>query len=573
MPLRLSTSLSLPEDFVTETIGIVGVKGSGKTYTAKVLTELMAKALIPVCVLDPLGVWYGLRTSADGKSAGLPFVILGGEHGDAPLESTAGEVIADFVIDEAGWTVLDLSLFRKAEMRRFVTAFLVRLYHRNRHPLHLMLDEADLFAPQRPGKDETTLLGAMEDLIRRGRAKGLGATLITQRPAVLHKDVLTQVSTLVAHRLTGPQDRNALDAWVQGNGTREQRDEMMATLASLPTGTAWFWSPHWLDTFAKVKVSKATTFDSSATPGRGSKALQPRARAEVDIEALTERIAATIERAKENDPAALRQALSRARARIATLEAQADARQAEPEVVVQEVPVLPPMVEDLASRLAGLGDDLAKISRSLVDHGVELGREVTRVAEYTPVRGTTPAPRRSAPRPASQRPAAQRPAPAAPANDGDLRLGKAHRSILAALAPYHPTPRTLTQVALLAGYTKSGGGFRNAVSALRTAGLIEGSDPIGVTSAGLEALGDYDPLPTGAALVDFWLRQPQLGKAHRAILEALTKDYPDGLDRATLAERTGYEESGGGFRNAISRLRTLELIHGRDILYASDEFF
>ena len=37
----------------------------------------------------------------------------------------------------------------------------------------------------------------MEDLVRRGRARGLGITLITQRPAVLNKDVLTQVDGIL----------------------------------------------------------------------------------------------------------------------------------------------------------------------------------------------------------------------------------------------------------------------------------------------------------------------------------------------------------------------------------------
>ncbi len=36
-------------------------------------------------VLDPKGDWYGIRSSSTGRRAGLPFVILGGDHGDIPL--------------------------------------------------------------------------------------------------------------------------------------------------------------------------------------------------------------------------------------------------------------------------------------------------------------------------------------------------------------------------------------------------------------------------------------------------------------------------------------------------------
>jgi len=49
--------------------------------------------------------------------------------------------------------VLDLSLLRRGDQVRFMTDFSETLYHRNGQPLHLVLDEADAFAPQRPLPD------------------------------------------------------------------------------------------------------------------------------------------------------------------------------------------------------------------------------------------------------------------------------------------------------------------------------------------------------------------------------------------------------------------------------------
>ena len=40
-----------------------------------------------------------------------------------------------------------------------------------------------------------------------------------------------------------------------------------------------------------------------------------------------------------------------------------------------------------------------------------------------------------------------------------------------------------------------------------------------------------------------------------------------------MAAASGYEASGGGLNNALSRLRTLELISGRGDLRASDDLF
>ncbi|MDP9436464.1 MAG: hypothetical protein M3P93_15240 [Actinomycetota bacterium] len=57
-----------------------------------------------------------------------------------------------------------------------------------------------------------------------------------------------------------------------------------------------------------------------------------------------------------------------------------------------------------------------------------------------------------------------------------------------------------------------------ALSALRSAGLIEGRGEVAITTAGLQALGSYEPLPTGRALIDWW-KSEQLGRAERAILD------------------------------------------------------
>ena len=69
-----------------------------------------------------------------------------------------------------------------------------------------------------------------------------------------------------------------------------------------------------------------------------------------------------------------------------------------------------------------------------------------------------------------------------------------------------------------------------------------------ITDAGIEALGSWEPLPTGSALVDYW--RGRLGKAERLILETLTQVDPDALTKEEVAVKAGYEANGGGFNNA-----------------------
>jgi uncharacterized protein len=210
--LKLAPKLSLPVDVAGEAIAILAKRGAGKTNTATVLVEELVRAGVQTVVVDPVGAWWGIRSSADGKQKGLEVPILGGQHGDVPLEPTAGALIADVAVDTGESLLLDLSDFpSKAAIGRFVTDFSERLFRRKaRTPslLHLVLEEADIVAPQRVKGETARMAGAIEQLVRRGRSRGLGVTLITQRSAVLNKDVLTQADVLIVMRTTGPQDVN-----------------------------------------------------------------------------------------------------------------------------------------------------------------------------------------------------------------------------------------------------------------------------------------------------------------------------------------------------------------------------
>jgi uncharacterized protein len=134
--------------------------------------------------------------------------------------------------------------------------------------------------------------------------------------------------------------------------------------------------------------------------------------------------------------------------------------------------------------------------------------------------------------------------------------------------------RTKKQVALLTGYAHNGGSFGNYLSSLRSPGHIQGGvGGLQITDAGKDALGDFDPLPTGVELQRYWL--DQLGKAEGEILAVLIDAYPNVLTKEDMAAQTPsqYAPTGGGFGNALSRLRTLELIEGRGEMKANDTLF
>lgn len=560
--IRIAKGLELPSDVVTQAIAILARRGAGKTYTGSVLVEEVVKAKLPVVVLDPTGAWWGLRTSADGEKPGLPVVIFGGEHGDVPLAAHAGKVIADVVIEHPGAYVIDLSGFdSKAAEQRFAGDFLERLYRgkaTRREALLLVVDEADLLAPQRPGPEQTRTLGALEAIVRRGRIRGLGVVLISQRAAVLNKNVLTQVEVLVAMQTTGPQDRAAIDDWIAGNGTREERDTVLGSLASLERGEAWLWSPSWLRRLERIQIRKRETFDSSKTPEAGAAAVTPRAFAQVDLEKLGERIRESAEQAKANDPTELRKQIVALRRE---LEQRPTKQVVETVEVRVEVPVLNGQVEALterAQRLQDLGGSIVAVGSDILAAIGRVQQTPSREREERAPRGVPAAPARGRgdTAVATLAPAARRRDPA-PAIEGEARQLKAGaRRMLSALAQLHPTPLTRSQIATLSDISPAGGTFSDYLSAIRSNGLIdEANGTIALTDVGQALVaGDLGTgAPTPEQLLEMWGRKLKAGA--RRMLAVLYEVYPDGVSRPELAERAEISAAGGTFSDYLSSLR------------------
>ena len=127
------------------------------------------------------------------------------------------------------------------------------------------------------------------------------------------------------------------------------------------------------------------------------------------------------------------------------------------------------------------------------------------------------------------------------------------------------------RLGVLTEYAASGGRFGNILGSLRTRGLIDGMDPIALTEAGTSITSTVPPLPYGAKLLELWLRK--LPKGARDVLAELAAVYPRKLTPEAVAHRLGREAKGGSFQNAVGRLRTLHLVHGKRELIAAEELF
>ncbi|MGH9505272.1 MAG: hypothetical protein ACRD20_20655 [Terriglobales bacterium] len=264
---------TLPLDLVTRTLAIIAIRGWGKTVAATVIAEEMCEAGLPWVAIDPVGVWWGLRANPDGSAGGYPIVILGGERGDLPLEKSAGAKVAEAILQEDVSCVIDMSSESKTTVRHFVAEFCDRLMDlRPQTPRHIFIEEAPELVPQKPMGEQKRSLAAVDRLIRLGRNRGYGATLISQRTATIQKDVLTQCESLLAGRSIGKPDRDAMQSWIAElveEPSPTNASKFVQSLANLESGVGWFWSPQWLGSFEQIRVRRRKSYHPGETRSVG----------------------------------------------------------------------------------------------------------------------------------------------------------------------------------------------------------------------------------------------------------------------------------------------------------------
>lgn len=556
MTLSISNDLALPTSGVTQKYAFLGRTGSGKSYASSKLAELLLSLSAQMIVLDPVGIWWGLRVPAKSGSEAFSIPVFGGLHGDLPLNPRSGTLMAELLIERNLSAVLDVSQFETdGDVRRFAIDFADKLFHLRKakpSPMQLILEECQDFVPQnpQPGRSdpqysEPMMLHRFQRIAKQGRNFGIGLSLISQRPQEVNKKVLNQTECLFAFQMTGPQERKAMKDWISEKGFTEDID---AILPKLQVGNAHVWSPQWLKVSKEIRIAPKITADVSSTPDFGSAPTKSRQLTPVDIEALRDKMADTIEKAKADDPAELKRQIA---------ELKKAQKPVAPKEVVKEVPLISPEVVAQLVGVSGVLKELASILSSLVS------KQKTAV-------NATPAMQRMAARsqvsPIKMGPIHQ----SGPFINTDGSLGKCERALLTVLAQ-HPGGCNRKKLILLAGYCWSGS-TQNALGKLRSIGAVSGGNDgiMQITAAG-EHFGPFDPIPDGDQRLAFWLSHPSFGLCERTLLRVLSEN-PEGLDRESLLEKSGYSWS-GSTQNALGALRSAEVITGRnsEIMKVSEE--
>ncbi len=141
-------NLVIPKGVLDQHIAVLAKTRSGKSSMMRLLAEAMLDASLPVCIIDPKGDWWGLKSSADGKKAGYPVVIFGGPHADVPINEHSGAAVAELFATENRPCIIDLKGWSRQRAHGSSVALLKTLFRLNQGLRWLIVDEIHNFAPK-----------------------------------------------------------------------------------------------------------------------------------------------------------------------------------------------------------------------------------------------------------------------------------------------------------------------------------------------------------------------------------------------------------------------------------------
>ncbi|WP_435096977.1 helicase HerA domain-containing protein [Halorubrum sp. N11] len=301
------SSVELPVvDVLTGRSFITGKSGSGKSNTASVVIENLLSNGFPVMIVDTDGEYYGLKEEYEILHAGADEecdIVVSPEHAEK-LANLALEQNVPIILDVSGYLEEDTANELLLEVVRHLFAKEKRL----KKPFLLVVEECHEYIPEGGGIDETGKM--LIKVGKRGRKHGLGIVGISQRPADVKKDFITQCDWLCWHRLTWDNDTKVVG--------RILGSKYASAVEDLGDGEA-FLMTDWDESIRRIQFHRKQTFDAGATPGLDDFERPELKSVSSDLVGELQSISDEEER-RESEIADLRQEIDKRDQRIADLE-------------------------------------------------------------------------------------------------------------------------------------------------------------------------------------------------------------------------------------------------------------
>ena len=226
---------------------VLGSSGSGKSYTVGVLCEELCRNEVPFAIVDTEGEHTGLKEQFEAIWIGEDVNSdLSWEKLDPKDLARQAPDISPLILD-----VSDLT-DPKEKVASFITALYETLTER-RTPYLVVVEEADKFVPQFGQR-----VPIFAEVARRGRKRGMGLMICSQRPSLVDKNVLSQCGNQLIGKLIIQNDLQSVAQFFPGKGLPKE-------LTSLKAGQ-FFAMGGFAPTPTLVVIKKRVTKPGGVTP-------------------------------------------------------------------------------------------------------------------------------------------------------------------------------------------------------------------------------------------------------------------------------------------------------------------
>jgi regulator of replication initiation timing len=527
--------------------------GGGKSYFLRLLLE--QAGVVQQIVFDLEGEFSTLREKFD--------FILVGKEGDIPIDVRYAEQLARKVLELNASVILDLYELKQHERLLFIRRFLDAMINAPKslwHPCLVLVDEAHVSCPE---SDKAESGSAVKDLMTRGRKRGFGGVLATQRLSKLSKDAAAEACNNIIGRTTLDVDvRRAAD--VLGMPVSKAYE----LLRNLNPGEFYAYGPAISPSIIKFKASKVVT----THPTAGNRQLISPPPATAAVKRILSSLGDLPHQAEEE----LR-TVEDYRRQIASLKAELRQKAV---VLSSEEKVR------LELEISRLREELRRSQCELRSKTKSLEALVTRVRgvggrvrealmpfeEASPLRTK---PLASFVREEPPKVVSSHVEPLLVGEIGDeVSLRPSYTRLLKAIAMFYPEKISRSKASLLADIPQAYSTFKDGLSKLKTSGFIGvmGNDLV-CTELGRSAAGEVEILPTDSeSLIKVWMGH--LRPAYQKIFQAALDAYPSSISRQELSIKSGVAMEKSTFKDGLGKLKTLGLISvSGDSVVASKELF
>jgi DNA-binding MarR family transcriptional regulator len=196
---------------------VLGSSGSGKSYAVGVLCEELCRNDIPFAIVDTEGEHSGLKEKFEaiwvGEEAGSDLT-----WGNLDLSDLARQA------PDISPLILDVSDLQNPQEK--VASFIGALYDtltERRTPYLVVVEEADKFIPQYGQR-----VPIFAEVARRGRKRGMGLMICSQRPSLVDKNVLSQCGNQLIGKLIIQNDLQSVAQFFPGKGLPKELTALRA---------------------------------------------------------------------------------------------------------------------------------------------------------------------------------------------------------------------------------------------------------------------------------------------------------------------------------------------------------